>query len=105
MSFRYVRQYDCDVCQDLGIVRITHHVKDDFESLMKCACGNKSEMNLKIPEWDNGLGGAFKRDICPLEWFKPKDLNGIFNESFWERVEFFKNKKRKAEAHWKSVGF
>lgn len=99
----------CSYCLDLGVVMITRHTEDGWHTLMRCDCGNRSEMNLQIPEWDNGLKGAFKKDSCPISWFKPEIVPGegdkTISTKIWNKVKFFKEQKQNAEQYWMSLGF
>lgn len=100
---------DCDKCNDLGFVHITHRVPSDFECLMKCTCTTLSSHEAKLPEWDAGLSGAYICKPCPIEWFKPEikedDPDAKVFSKIMERVDFFQNKKIQAQKHWSNLGF
>lgn len=96
----------CSLCNDVGMLRITHRVPSNFESLMRCTCG-QDETEPSIPEWDAQLSGAYHREACPADWFKPKiagdDSDQEVSAKIWDTVEFWKRKKRQAVKHWDQV--
>lgn len=100
---------DCDKCNDIGFVRITHRNPSDFESLMRCVCTKGVSHVTAIPEWDSGLSGGFNHGPCPIDWFKPDiketDTDETIHTKVWDRVSFFQNKKHQAEKHWSNLGF
>lgn len=90
---------ECLSCMDLGIVRIQHHTGNDFDELMRCDCHIGEKSDLAAPQWDNQLGGAFKKSPVPINWFKC-DAGKIF-----EKAQGWTKKRKKAEKHWSSLGY
>lgn len=99
---------ECNFCNDIGINFIRRIDDKSFYSLMRCDCKTHITQDLKAPTWDNGLRAAYSREACPLDWFKPRDLEEGESLDFkmvLKMGESFKNKKREAELFWKNMGF
>lgn len=100
---------DCRVCGDLGIIRIRHHENSNFDELMKCSCGSSIAGNFRAPTWDQGLSSAFKKESCPLEWFKPTEAVDVLafrsDKTILQIIEKWKERKTKSETYWKVRGY
>lgn len=97
---------DCPKCDDLGVL-VMNKSEGDFYSLINCSCEVSMPQTLKAPKWSNQLAGGYKVEKCPLEWFKPKNIEHFH----WENPEVqvilseWKSKKQSAEKHWASLGY
>jgi hypothetical protein len=105
----YSTAIDCGFCGDLGIIRILHHEKTGFDELIKCACKNPIAGNFKSPVWDNSLSAAFKKEKCPLDWFKPTESVNVAtfmsDKTIVQILEKWNARKTKSENYWENQGF
>lgn len=97
---------DCQKCNDLGVVRACHHDSDHNYLLFRCNCNHGKSNLAQLPEWDNNLGGAYKKTPCPLDWFKPELVEG--EVQYGKLLDLFhkwKGRVQNSEKHWSDLGF
>lgn len=99
---------DCRHCVDVGFFQVAYHDTPESKTLMRCSCpiGETRHPKFFIPQWEPKIAAVFKRESCPLSWFKPKD--GVFDPekpvySLRGIVDAWMERLRLADGHWRAV--
>lgn len=94
---------ECLDCHETGFVFLKE-IGSSGTFLMRCLCeyGGRTETKF-IPQWSRQLLGVFERLPFPVKSFNPgiEEGVGIFQESFWTKVENWKAKIGLSEDYWK----
>lgn len=95
----------CFQCDDLGVVRVISR-EEPIESLMLCDCEEGRDQRYALPRWEYNLGRLYRREKCPLSWFKP-DMVVVapgremkLQETIASKVEYWRAKIAIAEEFW-----
>lgn len=97
----------CHFCDDLRTVRAVS-TDGTHETLMLCDCteSNKSAIDSNLQRWTRQWAPLYRREKCPVEWFKPKvfmkDENGNlkFEKTAEQAMSYWAAKIKIAEQFW-----
>lgn len=97
----------CDFCHDLRTVRAIS-TDGSHETLMLCECTttNPDVSDWKLQTWSRQWAPFYRKEKCPLNWFKPeilfKNPDGSIKlkQSFGQKQEYWTAKVKIAEQFW-----
>lgn len=99
----------CGGCLDLGIVRVVSLTEPPVDTLMLCDCAdNKDHSNWDLPKWDRALVAIYRKEKCPINWFKPQRVNpgdavDLRSEPIMEKIRQWQRLLISAQEHWGEV--
>jgi hypothetical protein len=102
MNDYFYQRRNCIECNDLEVIRAIF-LDNSIDTLMLCICVNtniKDSSRWKLPQWDREMNQLFRREKCPLDWFKP-DKSFLPTKILQsEKVKQWRAKVKEAETYW-----
>lgn len=76
---------------------------------MLCNCLEGVNQRYALPRWEWKYGQLFKREVCPLEWFKPDMVvmapsgHMKLRETIDHKIRYWRAKVNIAEGYWEQA--
>jgi hypothetical protein len=100
---------NCNACDDLGVIRAIA-TDQSHESLLRCSCAEGFLSTWDIPQYSRDWAPLYRREKCPVSWFKPIrhegpiiKKSGVFVSDVERKMEYWRAKITIATEFWKQM--